>query len=96
MPRYFFDAHENGQFTRDDSGTVLESVDAARVEAMGYLTAIAKDEVARDGDRQASTVVVKDEAGRSIYSGTLSFAGVWLEPKEIPSTIGTKAPSSRS
>ncbi len=78
MPRYFFDIHANGNCTLDEVGTECASPDGARMAAMETLPAIAKDEVSADGDRQAYTVMVKDEVGQPVYSATLTFAGLWL------------------
>ncbi len=64
--------------THDDAGTELESLEEVRREAMVSLPAIAKDEVPRDGDRQAYTVLVTNEDRKPVYSATLSFAGLWL------------------
>ena len=82
MPRYFFDHHDNGKRLHDDEGIEFDTPDQVRLEAMRVLPAIAKDEVPKDGDRQAYTVIVKDEAGRPVYSATLTFAGLWLEQDE--------------
>ncbi len=78
MPRYFFDIFENGRHTPDEEGTELPNVATVRLEAMRALPAIARDEVPKDGDRQAFTVLVRDEAGKPTYSATLTFAGLWL------------------
>lgn len=51
MSRYVFDIHSNGSRAHDDVGTELAGLEQARVEAMKVLPAIAKDEVAKDGDR---------------------------------------------
>lgn len=78
MPRYFFDTYANGDLVIDDDGQECRDVAQVRMEAMRALPAIAKDEVPKDGDRQAYTVLVKNESGLSIYSATLTFAGLWL------------------
>jgi hypothetical protein len=66
----------------DDRGFECGTPEQVRAEAMKALPAIAKDEIPNDGDRQAFTVLVKDEAGRPVYSATLTYAGLWLEKKE--------------
>ncbi|MCO6052291.1 hypothetical protein NGM99_21105 [Mesorhizobium sp. RP14(2022)] len=78
MPLYFFDTFDNGQHSRDDLGTLCSSLPNARMEAMKVLPSIAKDEIPRDGDRQAFTVLVRNEDGEAVYSATLTFAGIWL------------------
>lgn len=80
MPRYFFDTFSNGHRTPDDIGAEFDTLDKMRLEAMSVLPAIAKDEVAQDGDSQAFTVLVKDEDQEPVYSATLTFAGLWLRP----------------
>ena len=79
MTRYFFDTFANGERTRDHEGADFATVEKMRLEAMEYLPAIAKEEVAKDGDRQAYTVLVKNESGAPVYSATLTFAGLWLD-----------------
>jgi hypothetical protein len=82
MAMYFFDTFENGVHVEDDRGLECGTPEQVRAEAMKALPAIAKDEIPNDGDRQAFTVLVKDEAGRPVYSATLTYAGLWLEKKE--------------
>ena len=77
MPRYFFDVFDGGAY-RDDVGFDLEDDDAVRTEAMKALPDIARDAIPRDGDKQGYMVMVRDQNGKSVYSATLSFAGVWL------------------
>ena len=77
MPRYFFDTHD-GQHVIDDVGTELADFEAARHEAMGFLPEIARWAIPQDGDKQAFTVLIRDEAGVVLYTATLSFAGVRL------------------
>ena len=78
MARYLFHIFEDGHHARDDVGLELESDEKARIEAMRVLPEIARDAVPRDGDVQAFTVLVTDEADKPIYTATLSFAGLWL------------------
>lgn len=74
MARYYFHIHRNGQFSKDDEGSDLDSLDQVRDEAMAVLPATARDDVPEDGDR----VMVTDEAGKPVYSATLTFAGLSL------------------
>ncbi|MCO6050624.1 hypothetical protein NGM99_12605 [Mesorhizobium sp. RP14(2022)] len=78
MPLYFFDTFENGTHIVDDHGHDCVSHEEVRLEAMRVLPSIAREEIPKDGDRQAFTVLVKDEAGAPVYSATLTFAGLWL------------------
>ena len=75
--RYFFDIH-NGGPKRDDTGTECADLDAVRQQALRTLPEIAREEIPRDGDRQTFTVLVTDDDGHPVYSGTLSYAGLWL------------------
>lgn len=65
MPRYFFDS-EDGNVERDDVGTELPDVAAAKVEAMRYAGAIVADRP----DELAATgrfrVVVRDQDGNTV------------------------------
>lgn len=78
MPRYFFHIFENGETRRDDSGVEIDDDSRLRHEAMRVLPEIARDAVPQDGDRQAFTVLVADEAGLPVYTATLTFDGLWL------------------
>lgn len=78
MAQYFFDTFENGKHILDDRGIECSTPTQVRIEAMKVLPSIAREEIPRDGDRQAFTVLVKDEAGKPVYSATLTFAGLWL------------------
>ena len=82
MAIYFFDTFENGEPIRDDTGLECPSREQVRIEAMKALPSIAKEEIPKDGDRQAYTVLVRDEGGRSVYSATLTYAGLWLGHQE--------------
>lgn len=84
MPRYLFDTHEgdpdkDGRALHDTEGTELPGYEAARKEAMRFLPDLARQEILRDGNVQSLVVLVTDEDGRPVYSGTLSFAGVRLQ-----------------
>lgn len=78
MTHYFFDTFVNGARIKDNLGVDCSTREQVRCEAMTALPALAKDEIPSEGDRQAFTVLVRDEAGRSVYSATLTFAGLWL------------------
>lgn len=78
MPLYYFDTIENGRHIEDDDGTRCASLEDVRMEAMKALPSIAKESIPKDGDRQAYTVLVRDHDGQSVYSATLTYAGLWL------------------
>lgn len=84
MARFFFDIQSNDTLCRDPVGTECDGFDPIRKEAMHALPAIAKDDIPRDGDRQAFTVLVRDEKNVTVYTATLTFAGLWLGDLPIP------------
>lgn len=77
MPRYFFDISDRG-FHRDEEGSECADYEGARALAMRSLPEIARFAIPSDGDNQAFTVLVRDEAGTVVYTATLTFAGVRL------------------
>lgn len=78
MPRYFFDVHDTGKAQKDDTGTELPDVAAARHAAMRLLPAVAKEELSKNGDHRSFVVLVTDEDGHPVYSATLNYAGLYL------------------
>lgn len=84
MTRYFFDIHDGQALRRDSEGTACGGPEAVRQEAMQALPEIAKDAIPTDGDRQAFTVLVRDEDDVTVYTATLTFAGLWLGDVPIP------------
>lgn len=84
VARYFFDFYD-GTMIRDATGHECAGQDDIRVEAMRSLPALAKDRVPKDGDEQAFTVLVRNERNFTVYTATLTFAGLWLGEDE-PST----------
>lgn len=84
MPRYFFDIHD-GTFRRDAEGIECANFAAARREAMIALPEISCQIIPTDGDRQAFTMFVRDEAGAIVYTATLTFAGLQLTGEGRPS-----------
>jgi len=51
---------------------------------MNALPQMAKDVIPKDGDRQAFTVLVRDEKDVTVYTATLTFAALWLSDVPIP------------
>ena len=84
MPRYFFDIYDGRSFIRDSEGTDCANVDAIKDEAMNALPVIARDVIPTDGDKRAFTVPVRDETNLTVYSATLTFAGLWMGDVPIP------------
>jgi len=77
MPRYFFDIND-GRNERDEDGFECADLQAAVLHAKQSLPEIAADEVPKDGERQALTVLVTDEEGRAVYLAALTYTGTWL------------------
>ena len=84
MPRYFFDIHDGSSLVRDACGTECAGREDVRHEAMQALPAIARDEIPRDGDCQAFTAIVRDEANVTVYTATVTFSGLWLADTPLP------------
>lgn len=77
MPRYYFDIND-GRNERDEEGVHCADLQAAVLEAKRLLPAVAADEVPKDGERQAITVLVTDEDGQAVYLAALAYTGTWL------------------
>lgn len=78
MSRYYFDIHD-GELQRDGEGLECENVEAARDRVMASLSDVAELITSDYGDHQAITVTVRDEEGRQVYAGTLTYAGSRLD-----------------
>lgn len=78
MPRHFFDIHDGHSLMRDDEGQECSSYAATRREAMETLPQVARDEIPKDGDQQAYTVLVRNEHNVTVYTATLMFSGLWV------------------
>ncbi|MCE4226766.1 hypothetical protein HCU64_23780 [Methylobacterium sp. C25] len=84
MARYYFDIHDGHSLIRDDVGDECADAKVIRRLAMETLPQIARDEIPKDGDQQAYTVVVRNESNVTVYTATLAFAGLWLGDVEEP------------
>ena len=78
MARYYFDLHDGRVLRRDTEGSECADDEAVRQEARHALPEIAKGEIPKDGDKQAFTVLVRDENNVTVYTATLTYAGLWL------------------
>lgn len=81
MPRYYFDIQDAKGSNRDDFGEELESIDEAREQCQGMLPDIVRDELP-DGDLHIVTCEVRDETGRIVYRGRLTYQGTRLPEGE--------------
>jgi hypothetical protein len=85
MARYFFDIHDGRILRRDPEGSECDSPGAVRSEAMTTLPLVAMNAIPKgDRDEQAFTVLVRDETGMTVYTASLTFAGLWVGDVPIP------------
>jgi hypothetical protein len=78
VPKYFFDIVDGGTYSRDDEGSELPDVEAAREEALGCLPELARSKLS-SGDRRDVIVDVRDETGQVIFTATLSLVARWIK-----------------
>ncbi|GEP12471.1 DUF6894 family protein [Methylobacterium gnaphalii] len=78
MPLFFFDIY-NSTLQRDDVGSEFATFEEVRREAMATLPEIARWSIPLDGDTQAYTIRVRNEKGATVYTATLTFAGLRLD-----------------
>lgn len=77
MARYFSDFDDGKTKYVDSVGTELPDVKMVPYEAIGFLTAVAKD-IRDDADRTL-VVNVRDERGQTIFTTMLTLQSDWLE-----------------
>ncbi|MCE4225266.1 hypothetical protein HCU64_16040 [Methylobacterium sp. C25] len=78
MPRYYFEIHDGDWGEVDTEGADHPTEKHAGEEAIGTLTHLAKDKLPSRDERDF-TADVRDESGRLIVHGKLSFRGVWAK-----------------
>ena len=78
MPRYFFDIDDGERASIDTDGIDLPDRKSVRVQAIGVLPDIARDELP-DGDTRVFACSVRDETGKAIYQAKLSLEAGWLD-----------------
>ena len=71
MSRYFFDFHD-GVTLIDETGVELESLDAARSEAIKSLSAIAADSASATHMNEL-VMVVRDDTGKTVLTASMTF-----------------------
>ncbi|AWN41386.1 DUF6894 family protein [Methylobacterium durans] len=79
MPRFFIDSDDGNLHVHDDEGQDFPDAESARRLATAMLPDMAREKVA-SGDPSTFLVQVRDEAGVTLYQGTLSFVGAWRDP----------------
>jgi phage gpG-like protein len=72
--RFYFDLHNGDGEVADDAGQMMASQADISREVARILTDIARDEFALDERRGVITVKVRDDGGRAISVGTLTFS----------------------
>jgi hypothetical protein len=77
MARYFFDLLNGDGLVRDDLGVELSSRDSISKEVSRILTDIAGEEMPGQ-EKGAVSIEVRDEDGKAIFAGHLSFESRWL------------------
>ncbi|WP_091977633.1 hypothetical protein [Methylobacterium sp. 13MFTsu3.1M2] len=90
MSRLFFDFHDGQSFLRDPIGFECSDREMIRNEAVRALSLMAKEIIPDKGETQAFTVVVRNAANATVYTATVSFAGLWLG--ELPFPPGEQDP----
>ena len=71
MPRYYFDVRDEGGFHHDAVGDTFEE---ARDHCQTLLPDIAREELP-DGELHIITCDLRDETGRVVYRGKITFEG---------------------
>ena len=98
MARYFSDLDDGKTKYVDSVGTELADVKMVPAEAIGFLTAIAKD-VRDDADRTL-VVSVRNEDGQVIFTTTLTLQSDWLDTGRVAKapvpTLSSRGTSLRS
>ena len=75
MALYFLDFDANGKITKDDTGTDIATPEAMHKEARKALSAVAKDDIGRDGETMTYKVLVHDKSRRAVYSVVMTLVG---------------------
>ncbi|MBD8689579.1 hypothetical protein IFT56_20085 [Rhizobium sp. CFBP 13717] len=73
MTRYFFDVHNGDGEMIDVHGMLLSSADDLPREVGRIMADIARDELPYDDHRGIVTVKVRDEGGRAVSVGSLTY-----------------------
>lgn len=76
MPRFFFDVSDGEKLTTDEIGLELGDLERVRSEAIDALPDLAREQLP-DGDERVFAVQARDEAGRVVFTATLSFKAQW-------------------
>jgi hypothetical protein len=72
--RFFFDLHNGDGNLADTVGQLMSSEAEVSLQVARILTDIARDEFTTNDRRGIITVTVRDDGGRAISIGTLTFS----------------------
>ncbi len=87
MARYYLDTCDSETYIQDDEGQELESILAARAEALRALSGIALDRTLK-GNRETLAVSVRVEEGRFVLRAALDLC---IEPSVSATADGAGA-----
>jgi hypothetical protein len=73
MPRFYFDFYDGDYLCRDDEGAELNSVVAAKEQAIITLAEIARDETPTD-DRHTFSMDIRDGSGAILFTVRVSVS----------------------
>ncbi len=79
MPNFFFDVRDAQGLHRDEIGEDFASFEEARVQAQVLLPDIAREELP-DGELHQITCEIRNDLGKMVYRGALTFRGTRFEP----------------
>jgi len=91
MARYFSDFDDGNTKYVDSVGTELPDIKMVASEAIGFLTAIARD--VRDENDRPLVVNVRDDERRVIFTTTLTLQSDWLDTRYVAQAPGARSPS---
>lgn len=74
MPRFYFDVRNGSGFHHDHVGDEFASFEEARCQVQGILPDMLRDE-SPDSDLHTVTCDVRDETGRVVYRGKITYEG---------------------
>ncbi len=77
MQRYFFDIRDGDDVSVDDTGIDCSGLDEVRFKAIDALPEIAREGLP-DGDARIFEVIVRDETGKQVFRGRLTFELQWM------------------
>jgi len=80
MARFFFDLREGAELHPDQDGTECAGLEAAASSARRLLGELARDRMR--GEEYRTDVMVRDEAGETVFAATLTMVSARLGPQD--------------